>query len=49
MDLAAEADYIIDIGPGAGPNGGRVVAQGTPEQVSKAEQSVTAPFIANAL
>ena len=49
MDLAAEADYIIDLGPEAGPNGGTIVAQGTPEEVSKAKQSVTAPFIANAL
>ena len=49
MDLAAEADYIIDLGPEAGPNGGTIVAQGTPEQVSKVDQSVTAPFLANAL
>ena len=49
MDLAAEADYIIDLGPEAGPGGGTIVAQGTPEQVSKADQSVTAPFLANAL
>ena len=49
MDLAAEADYIIDLGPEAGPNGGSIVAQGTPEQVSKVDHSATAPFLANAL
>ncbi|MDA7684934.1 excinuclease ABC subunit UvrA, partial [Akkermansiaceae bacterium] len=49
MDLAAEADYIIDLGPEAGPNGGTIVAQGTPEQVSKVDHSATAPFLANAL
>jgi excinuclease ABC subunit A len=49
MDLAAEADHIIDIGPEAGPNGGKIVAQGTPEQVAKSKASVTAPFIAATL
>lgn len=49
MDLAAEADYIIDLGPEAGPNGGTIVAQGTPEQVARTKNSVTAPFIAEVL
>ncbi len=49
MDLAAEADYIIDLGPEAGPNGGQIIAQGTPEQVAKNKKSITAPFIAAAL
>ena len=49
IDLAAEADHIIDIGPEAGPNGGKIVAQGTPEQVAKSKASVTAPFIAATL
>lgn len=49
MDLAAEADYLIDLGPEAGPNGGTVVAQGTPEEVARSGKSVTAPFIKAAL
>ncbi|MGJ8698194.1 MAG: excinuclease ABC subunit UvrA [Verrucomicrobiaceae bacterium] len=49
MDLAAEADYIIDLGPEAGPHGGQIIAQGTPEQVAKSKTSKTAPYIAAAL
>ena len=49
MDLAAEADYILDLGPEAGPNGGHIVAKGTPEEVAKSKKSVTAPFIKAAL
>ena len=49
MDLAAEADHLIDIGPEAGPNGGTIVAQGTPEDVAKSKESATAPFIKEAL
>jgi excinuclease ABC subunit A len=44
-DVFAEADYLIDIGPEAGPEGGQVVASGTPEEVSKHKTSVTAPFL----
>lgn len=44
-DVFAEADYLIDIGPEAGPDGGQVVATGTPEEVSKHKTSVTAPFL----
>ncbi|MCP5534886.1 MAG: excinuclease ABC subunit UvrA [Akkermansiaceae bacterium] len=43
--IMAEADYIIDIGPEAGEKGGRIVAQGTPEQVAKSKNSRTAPFL----
>jgi excinuclease ABC subunit A len=47
--IMAEADYLIDMGPEAGENGGTVVAQGTPERVAKNKKSRTAPFIAEAL
>jgi excinuclease ABC subunit A len=49
ISLIADADYVIDIGPEAGDAGGRVVASGTPEQVSKVKASHTAPFLRDAL
>ncbi len=49
MDLAAEADYILDLGPEAGPHGGQIIARGTPEEVAKNKTSVTAPFLAVSL
>lgn len=39
------ADWIVDIGPGAGVHGGRVMASGTPEQVMQVEQSVTGRYL----
>ena len=49
IDLIAEADYVVDIGPEAGPDGGQVVACGTPEEVAKSKTSRTAPFLRAAL
>lgn len=49
MDLAAQADYLIDIGPEAGAEGGQIVAQGVPEQVANNKKSQTAPFLTEAL
>jgi excinuclease ABC subunit A len=43
------ADYLLDIGPGAGIHGGEIVAQGTPEQVIKVEASVTAKYLSGKL
>ena len=40
-----KADYLLDIGPGAGIHGGKVVAQGTPEQVAKNPQSLTGQYL----
>lgn len=45
LDLIAEADYLIDIGPEAGHQGGELVAAGTPEEVAKNPISRTAPFL----
>jgi excinuclease ABC subunit A len=45
MAVAAEADWIIDLGPEAGDNGGRIVAQGPPEKVAASKSSRTAPFL----
>ena len=40
------ADFLVDFGPGAGREGGHIVAQGTPEMVAKSEQSITADYLA---
>jgi excinuclease ABC subunit A len=49
MAVAAEADWILDLGPEAGDHGGKIIAQGAPETVAKSKQSRTAPFLAAAL
>jgi len=49
LQLMKAADYIIDLGPGAADEGGRVVAQGTPEMIAKSKESVTGRFLAKAL
>ena len=46
MRLVARSDWVIDIGPGAGDEGGRIVAFGTPLEVAKAAESRTAPYLA---
>ncbi|ANE49164.1 excinuclease ABC subunit UvrA [Flavisolibacter tropicus] len=45
MRVIAGSDWILDIGPGAGEEGGRIVATGTPEAVAKAKDSRTAPYL----
>jgi excinuclease ABC subunit A len=49
LDVLKTADYIIDLGPEGGHQGGRVVATGTPEQIVKAEGSHTGRFLAPVL
>jgi len=49
MDVIKCADYIIDMGPEGGNRGGTIVAQGTPEQVARCEESYTAQFLREAL
>ena len=49
MDVIRNADWIIDLGPEGGEEGGRVVAQGTPEQVSRAKKSYTGQILAKLL
>jgi len=46
LDLLGAADHLIDMGPGGGPDGGRIVAAGTPEDVAHAPGSVTGPWLA---
>jgi len=45
LDVLKTADYIIDLGPEGGHEGGRVVATGTPEQIAKAPGSYTGHFL----
>lgn len=45
LDVIRNADYIIDMGPGGGEDGGRIVVTGTPEQVKACRESVTGKFI----
>jgi excinuclease ABC subunit A len=45
LDVIKSADHIIDLGPGGGPGGGRIVASGTPEEVSREEESLTGKFL----
>jgi excinuclease ABC subunit A len=45
----AAADYLIDMGPGGGPDGGRILAAGTPGDVARDPSSVTGPWLAEYL
>jgi hypothetical protein len=49
LDLLAAADHLIDMGPGGGPGGGRILATGTPEDVARAPGSATGPWLAEHL
>ena len=45
LDVIRNADYIIDMGPGGGLEGGRVVASGTPAEIRASEESITGKFM----
>ncbi len=47
--LQAPADHRVDMGPGGGPDGGHIVAAGTPEDVARAPASATGPWLAEHL
>jgi excinuclease ABC subunit A len=49
MRVVAGSDWVMDVGPGAGEEGGRIVAAGTPRQVAKSRVSRTAPYLARYL
>ena len=45
LDVLKVADYVIDLGPEGGKNGGTIVAQGTPEDVAKVSESYTGQYL----
>ncbi|OYV84768.1 MAG: hypothetical protein B7Z73_14830, partial [Planctomycetia bacterium 21-64-5] len=49
LQLIQAVDYLIDLGPGAGDEGGRVVVQATPEELSRHPESITGRYLAPAL
>ncbi|MGW2418692.1 ABC transporter [Streptomyces sp. NPDC001709] len=49
MTVVSGADWVIDLGPGGGDRGGRIVASGPPERVARAARSVTAPYLARVM
>jgi excinuclease ABC subunit A len=49
LDVIKSADWIIDLGPEGGPGGGQIVAQGTPEDVIRTEESLTGEFLKKVL
>ena len=49
LDVMKNADWIIDLGPGAGDKGGLIVAEGTPEQIAANEKSLTGEYLKRVL
>jgi excinuclease ABC subunit A len=49
MRAIAQVDWVIDLGPGAGEDGGRIIASGVPRDVAEAQHSLTAPYLKAAL
>ena len=49
MDVIKSADYLVDIGPDGGVDGGNIVATGTPEEVSRAKNSYTGQYLKKVL
>jgi excinuclease ABC subunit A len=48
LETVRAADYVVDLGPGAGVHGGRIVAAGTPEEIARVPGSVTGPYLSGA-
>ncbi|MEV5432854.1 excinuclease ABC subunit UvrA [Streptomyces sp. NPDC052701] len=49
LEVLRAADHVVDVGPGAGRDGGRIVAEGTPQEVARTEGSVTGAYLAGRL
>ena len=45
LDLIANADYVVDMGPGGGVAGGRIVAEGTPQEIAENPESITGRYL----
>ena len=45
LDVIRNADYVIDMGPGGGVDGGRVVAAGTPDEIAAEPESITGKYL----
>ena len=45
MDIIKMADHIVDLGPEGGKNGGKIIAEGTPEEIIRNKNSFTAAFL----
>ena len=45
LDVIKNADWIIDLGPYGGEKGGRILAEGTPEQIAKSKKSITGKYL----
>jgi excinuclease ABC subunit A len=45
MRVVAQSDWVIDVGPGAGEEGGRIIAEGPPAEVGAANATRTAPYL----
>jgi hypothetical protein len=49
LDVIKNSDWLIDLGPGAGDRGGKLIATGTPEQLAVNEESFTGKYLKNVL
>ncbi len=49
LDVIKNADYVIDLGPGAGDHGGYIIASGTPEEIARQVSSVTGQYLVKVL
>ena len=49
LDIIKSADYVVDLGPEGGENGGRVVGTGTPEEIAEMKQSYTGQYLKKVL
>jgi len=49
LDVIKTADWIVDLGPEGGDGGGRIIAEGTPEEVASSGLGHTAPYLARSL
>ena len=45
LDVIRNADYIIDMGPGGGEAGGRIIASGTPQEIRENQNSITGKYL----